>query len=241
LVCTETPLGSSPKEAAGYLLTALCPFIVRGEGVGVATTGVLGAGDQGADWEEMLRYLITEAAKYLRGGLPLDTFRIVVRPNKAQQAMDTVEKLRITEPTIGDAYDRSPAFDVFMSYSRRDAPVVMPLYDALSERGLKVFMDKTSLAPGDPWPDRIDQAITRAKVFVPFISEAFNSSKYCTQEADLATILFARGQPTLFPIRISDVEPVPPLNNRHSPRFDAEISLQDLCAGVGQRAAWGSF
>lgn len=241
LVCSETPRGSSPKEAAGYLLTALCPFIMRSGEIASVTTGVLGAGDQGADWGEMLRYLITEVAKYLRGGLRLEIFRIVVRSDKSQQAMDVVDRLRVEDPTIGDEYDRAPAFDVFISYSRRDATLVSPFYGALIDRGLQVFMDKTSLSPGDVWPDRIDQAVTRAKVFMPFISEAFNSSKYCTQESDLAAILCARGQPSLYPIKIGDAEPIAPLNNRHAPRFDTEISIEQVCEGVGQRAAWTSF
>jgi WD40 repeat protein len=44
------------------------------------------------------------------------------------------------------------AFDVFLSYSRNDAPIAQRLVQALRSRGLKVFFDRDYLTPGQAWP-----------------------------------------------------------------------------------------
>ena len=44
------------------------------------------------------------------------------------------------------------AFDVFLSYSRADAPNAQRLVQLLRSRGLKVFFDRDYLTPGQAWP-----------------------------------------------------------------------------------------
>ena len=44
------------------------------------------------------------------------------------------------------------AFDVFLSYSRNDAPIAQRLVQVLRSRGLKVFFDRDYLTPGQTWP-----------------------------------------------------------------------------------------
>jgi hypothetical protein len=46
----------------------------------------------------------------------------------------------------------SEAFDVFLSYSRNDAPIAQRLVQVLRSLGLKVFFDRDYLTPGQAWP-----------------------------------------------------------------------------------------
>lgn len=49
------------------------------------------------------------------------------------------------------------AFDVFLSYSRADAPNAQRLVQLLRTRGLKVFFDRDYLTPGQAWPTLLEK------------------------------------------------------------------------------------
>ena len=49
------------------------------------------------------------------------------------------------------------AFDVFLSYSRADAPDAQRLVQLLRSRGLKVFFDRDHLTPGQAWPTLLEK------------------------------------------------------------------------------------
>src|SRR4030095_4133177 len=55
---------------------------------------------------------------------------------------------------------------VFISYSRREAPFVDILLDALEDDGVNVWVDYRSLVPGKPWLDQILDGIRLADVFL---------------------------------------------------------------------------
>jgi len=65
---------------------------------------------------------------------------------------------------------------VFISYSRREAPFVDVLLDALEDEGLRVWLDYHSLVPGRPWLDQIFEGIRQADVFLLIVSKASMSS-----------------------------------------------------------------
>jgi hypothetical protein len=44
---------------------------------------------------------------------------------------------------------------VFVSYSRKDLDFAQMLVGALAERGFDAFLDKTDIAPGEPWKERL--------------------------------------------------------------------------------------
>src|SRR5262245_4616198 len=50
------------------------------------------------------------------------------------------------------AVELSPSFDVFLSYRSRDHARVVALAEALAKRaGLRAFVDRWYLIPGEPW------------------------------------------------------------------------------------------
>ena len=55
---------------------------------------------------------------------------------------------------------------VFISYSRKDLPFAQSLVEELTERGFDAFLDKTDIAPGEPWKERLGGLIATADTVV---------------------------------------------------------------------------
>ncbi|HZF12266.1 MAG TPA: SUMF1/EgtB/PvdO family nonheme iron enzyme [Thermoanaerobaculia bacterium] len=53
----------------------------------------------------------------------------------------------------------SPPFDVFLSYNRRDASVVLEIYKTLEKRGLRAWLDVEDLTPGRPWLEEVEEVL----------------------------------------------------------------------------------
>lgn len=58
------------------------------------------------------------------------------------------------------------AFDVFLSYSRADAPNAQRLVQLLRSRGLKVFFDRDYLTPGQAWPTLLEKHLRACRAIV---------------------------------------------------------------------------
>jgi hypothetical protein len=50
-------------------------------------------------------------------------------------------------------------FNVFLSYHWRDHREVESLAQTLRQEGLKVFLDRWYLTPGQPWPQALERAL----------------------------------------------------------------------------------
>jgi hypothetical protein len=66
---------------------------------------------------------------------------------------------------------------VFISYSRREAPFVDVLLDALEDKGIEVWVDYHCLVPGKAWLDQIFSGIDGAEVLLLVVSKASMASK----------------------------------------------------------------
>lgn len=62
-------------------------------------------------------------------------------------------------------------YDVFISYSRADEDIVKKLYDALTNKGVKVWYDRNCLGLGDEFMNEIRNAIRTCKLFTPVLSK----------------------------------------------------------------------
>ncbi len=67
--------------------------------------------------------------------------------------------------------------DIFISYSRSDAPVAEQLYKALTAQGKRVWYDKYNLTDGGLFMDEIRKAIKTAKYFVPILTSNIEKEK----------------------------------------------------------------
>ena len=57
-------------------------------------------------------------------------------------------------------------YDAFISYSRRDLPVVQGLKRQLDERRLRVFLVLDSLRAGEDWPPQLGAAVQDSRMMV---------------------------------------------------------------------------
>lgn len=103
------------------------------------------------------------------------------------------------------------AFEVFVSYSRHDEPIVVPVVKLLrlGDHGM-VFLDLDSIAPGDLWRGRLEEALASARYVVLFWCEHASGSREVEREYRAA---LATGK-ALVPVLL-DRTPLPPGLSEH--------------------------
>ncbi|MFY9645839.1 MAG: toll/interleukin-1 receptor domain-containing protein [Terriglobales bacterium] len=84
--------------------------------------------------------------------------------------------------------DTDKKIKVFVSYSRHDEDKVKPLASLLGVATDEiVFLDVTSVEPGDDWKTRIEDAVREASVFVLCWCCASQASEFVAHEISIAT------------------------------------------------------
>jgi len=69
-----------------------------------------------------------------------------------------------------------PEYDVFLSHNSADKPAVKGLARRLSgEAGLRPFLDKWHLIPGEPWQEAIEEALEQTKAVAVFVARSGTS------------------------------------------------------------------
>lgn len=100
----------------------------------------------------------------------------------------------------GDALG-GQTWDVFISHASEDkAAVAVPLRDALVERGISVWLDKTELTIGDSLRRKIDQGIRSSRFAIVILSERFFAKGWTNHELDGLVTRTVAGEQTLLPI-----------------------------------------
>jgi tetratricopeptide (TPR) repeat protein len=104
--------------------------------------------------------------------------------------------------------EHQPKAKVFVSYSRKDLPFAQMLVEALGARGFDAFLDKTDIAPGEPWKERLAGLIAAADTVVFAISPDSISSNVCAWELEETARLGKRLIPVVArPIPDADAPP----------------------------------
>jgi hypothetical protein len=68
------------------------------------------------------------------------------------------------------------AYDVFLSHSSKDKPIVRPVAERLRKDGLRVWFDEWEIKPGDSIPAKIEEGLEHSRVLVLGMSaNAFGS------------------------------------------------------------------
>jgi hypothetical protein len=81
---------------------------------------------------------------------------------------------------------------IFVSYSRKDLAFAQMLVGALAERSFDAFLDKTDIAPGEPWQERVAGLIATADTVVFAVSPDTVASNICAWELAESTRLGKR-------------------------------------------------
>jgi len=76
----------------------------------------------------------------------------------------------------GQATIQRMANEVFLSYVRENATVAERLARELEDAGVRVWVDKMRLQPGDRWKSAIKAAIRGGHLFIPLFSREFRRS-----------------------------------------------------------------
>ena len=120
-------------------------------------------------------------------------------------------------------------FDVFFSYHWRDHAQVEAVARTLTERGLRVFLDRWYLAPGQPWPQALERTLASCSSVAVFLG-ADGLGPWQQRERDLA--LDRQGREPGFPV-------IPVLLTRADPAlgFLKLNTWIDLSANVADEAA----
>jgi hypothetical protein len=129
-------------------------------------------------------------------------------------------------PVVTPAGNRAK---VFVSYSRTDAAFAQVLAGTLAKRGFDAFLDKTDIAPGEPWKERLARLIATADTVLFVVSPESIASTICAWELEESARLGKRIIPVVAR-RVAAFE-APPTLARLNWVFLAEDDDKD--AGLG--------
>jgi hypothetical protein len=130
---------------------------------------------------------------------------------------------------------------IFVSYSRRDTAFAASLVAHLETRAFHPFLDRTDIAPGEPWQDRLAGLIRVADTMVFVVSPDSARSTICEWEIAEAVRLGKRIIPLV--CRPTDDAAIPPSLGRLNFIFATEESdippaLAKLEDGLRQDLGW---
>ena len=108
-----------------------------------------------------------------------------------------------------------PGYKAFISYSRKDKPVIMRYVDLLRHYGVDVWIDESGINASSDWAEQIVHGITHCDIFIVFLSGSSINSENVRKEIGLAASMHKK----ILPFKIQDVE-IPPallyhLNSLH--------------------------
>lgn len=108
-----------------------------------------------------------------------------------------------------------PDYKTFISYSRKDKPIVMRYVNLLRDYGVDVWIDESGINASSDWAEQIVKGITNCDIFIVFLSGSSTNSENVRKEIGLAASMHKK----ILPLKIQDVE-IPPallyhLNSLH--------------------------
>lgn len=98
-------------------------------------------------------------------------------------------------------------YDVFISHSSKDNPIVIDLAQRLKNDGLRVWLDQWEIKPGDLIGQRIEEGLRKSRTLVLVMSKSAFASDWVTLERQ--TLLFrdpTNRQRRFIPMLIEDCE-----------------------------------
>ncbi len=91
-------------------------------------------------------------------------------------------------------------YDIFISYSRKDSEIVLPIVRDLESQGYVVWIDTKGIECSEQFKTKIVRIISNSTVFMFFSSEHSNSSEWTAKEIGIAV---ARKKP-IIPIKLDN-------------------------------------
>ncbi len=125
-------------------------------------------------------------------------------------------------------------YDVFVSYSKKDAPFVRSLVDALEERGVKAWYDREEIRAGDRFMRDIEGALEQSRFFLLVISPDYLSSQWTSFELGVALGAAATREARVISVvvRPTDLAILPAPLRRHDLFYAAHMPAKNLAAEI---------
>jgi WD40 repeat protein len=98
-------------------------------------------------------------------------------------------------------------YDVFLSHSSKDKPIVRELANYLKDQGVRVWLDESEIQPGDLIGLKINEGLEQSRTLVLVMSANASESEWVAFETQ--TILFSdptNSQRRFIPLRLDDAE-----------------------------------
>ena len=201
IACFEPEVLGNPPAIVGDLFRGLFPFLNDRRNQVVAMP-LLAAGDQGWPAELMLNSILDAASHWLARGLGISELKIVTRAERTNALVATMTDYR-TRLAHSSPHDQSTAFDVFLSFSSRDAKAADCAKAALQRRSdaKAIFDFRLAIDKGKSWQEEIDHAITSCRSIIAILSPTYFASPECREELMQARLRNKRSSQTvLFPV-----------------------------------------
>jgi TIR domain len=202
ILCFEPATIGRPPKVVGEIFRGIFPFLDMERGSSVATS-LVAAGRQGWPPQAMFRPLVSSACEWIRRGLPLKEFKIVIRSEalaiRLQADLVTLKQ----EINVSPIKDVAQVYDIFLSYSSRDTSAANLLVSLLRRANpdLTVFDYQKPIDFGVSYQDEIDQAIERCRRVVALMSPSYFGFPECQEELQIARLRKKRqGGKILFPV-----------------------------------------
>lgn len=137
-------------------------------------------------------------------------------------------------------------YDVFVSYSKKDAPFVRSLVGALEERGIRAWYDGGELRVGENFMRRIEDALEQSRYFLLVISPDYLASQWNSFELGVALGAASARRVRVIPVLVGETAlpassdlpaPLKPLLRYqflHVPRASAEWLAAEVAEVVKQ-------
>jgi hypothetical protein len=127
-------------------------------------------------------------------------------------------------------------YDVFVSYSHKDALFVQPLVDALEARGIKAWHDGGELRVGENFMRQIGDALEQSRYFLLVISPDYLASQWTSFELGVALSAASTKGVRVIPVlvRKSDLSALPSSLRRLQFLDATQASAEQIAAEVAE-------
>lgn len=140
-------------------------------------------------------------------GKPALAFAADVVDDAAMESLLAMRPALVDAPSPARQHAATRGWDVFISYSSRDAHVAQALCHGLESQAIRCWLAPRNILPSESYPDAIMRGIRLARVLVLVLSGSSNLSAHVQREVERA---LNQGCPIL-PVRIEDMTPSGPM------------------------------
>lgn len=229
--------GSNPPEVVADIFRGLVQFTEGPDAVRSAAMPLVATGDMRTPVADMLSPLLHAATNWLRYGLNLERLIINVHSEEHKaDAMVSFAQERTALSSEPPPVSPNPAYDVFLSYSHKNAADMRQI-DGLIRKlrpSVSVFIDKRELETGVAWQQQLTDAILNCRRFVPLITQEYIESGSCNDEFNTACVYSHRTSGEfLYPIYVRSAPKLSPIVQSRHYRDCREASREKLEAACG--------